>query len=156
MQLNPTNMKQILHLISVKNITFKSSYNWFKIGILGLLWPPTAQLDYHVVGGGDPLYRGGTLLWSLLRPGLKLSPHFFTQCISCIYAKSTKKNWVPVLILTPQQEHLSRGIIIAQIEKNTNWEMHRLRIAQIEKSTNWKSHRLRKTLIENRTDWEKH
>ena len=26
-------MKQILHLVSVKNITFKSSYNWFKIDI---------------------------------------------------------------------------------------------------------------------------
>ena len=27
-------MKQILHLVSVKNITFKSSHNWFKIDIL--------------------------------------------------------------------------------------------------------------------------
>ena len=31
LQLNPTYMKWILHLVSVKNITFKSSYNWFKI-----------------------------------------------------------------------------------------------------------------------------
>ena len=30
LQLNPTYMKLILHLVSVKNITFKSSYNWFK------------------------------------------------------------------------------------------------------------------------------
>ena len=27
-------MKRILHFVSVKNITFKSSYNWFKIDIL--------------------------------------------------------------------------------------------------------------------------
>ena len=33
LQLNPTYMKRILHLVSVKNITFKSSYNWFKINI---------------------------------------------------------------------------------------------------------------------------
>ena len=33
LQLNPTYMKRILHLVSVKNITFKSSYNWFKIDI---------------------------------------------------------------------------------------------------------------------------
>ena len=33
LQLNPTYMKQILHLVSVKNITSKSSYNWFKIDI---------------------------------------------------------------------------------------------------------------------------
>ena len=31
LQMNPTYMKWILHLVSVKNITFKSSYNWFKI-----------------------------------------------------------------------------------------------------------------------------
>ena len=35
-------MKRILYLVSVKNITFKSSYNWFKIDILGLLRPLTA------------------------------------------------------------------------------------------------------------------
>ena len=33
LQLKPTYMKRILHLVSVKNITFKSSYNWFKIDI---------------------------------------------------------------------------------------------------------------------------
>ena len=33
LHLNPTYMKRILHLVSVKNITFKSSYNWFKIDI---------------------------------------------------------------------------------------------------------------------------
>ena len=33
LQLNPTYMKRILHLASVKNITFKSSCNWFKIDI---------------------------------------------------------------------------------------------------------------------------
>ena len=32
----------ILHLVSVKNITFKSSYNWFKIDILRLALPLTA------------------------------------------------------------------------------------------------------------------
>ena len=34
LQLNPTYMKRILHF---KNITFKSSYNWFKIDILRLV-----------------------------------------------------------------------------------------------------------------------
>ena len=38
LQLNPTYMKRILHLVSVKNITFKSSYNWFKIDIHQQLW----------------------------------------------------------------------------------------------------------------------
>ena len=42
LQLSPTYMKQILHLVSVKNITFKSSYKWFKIDILRLLRPLTA------------------------------------------------------------------------------------------------------------------
>ena len=42
LQLNPTYMKRILHLVSVKNITFKSSYNWFKIDILRPVWPLTA------------------------------------------------------------------------------------------------------------------
>ena len=36
-------MKQILHLVSVKNITFKSSYNWFKIDIHQQLRPLTAN-----------------------------------------------------------------------------------------------------------------
>ena len=39
---NPKYMKRVLHLISVKNITFKSSYNWFKIHILRQLRPLTA------------------------------------------------------------------------------------------------------------------
>ena len=43
LQLNPTYMKQILHLVSVKNITFKSSYNWFKIDIHQHLRPLTAN-----------------------------------------------------------------------------------------------------------------
>ena len=33
LQLNPIFMKRILHLVLVKNITFKFSYNWFKIDI---------------------------------------------------------------------------------------------------------------------------
>ena len=33
LQLNLTYMKRILHLVSDKNITLKSSYNWFKINI---------------------------------------------------------------------------------------------------------------------------
>ena len=41
LQLNPTYMKRILHL--VKNITFKSSYNWFKIDIHQQLRPPVAN-----------------------------------------------------------------------------------------------------------------
>ena len=40
MQLNPIYMKRILHF---KNITFKSSYNWFKIDIHQQLWPLTAN-----------------------------------------------------------------------------------------------------------------
>merc|ERR1711963_990232 len=37
LQLNLTYIKRILHLVSVKNITIKSSHNWFKIDNLGLL-----------------------------------------------------------------------------------------------------------------------
>ena len=40
LQLNPTYMKWILHL---KNITFKSSYNWFNIDIHQQLQPLTAN-----------------------------------------------------------------------------------------------------------------
>ena len=36
-------MKRILHLVSVKNITFKSSYNWLKIDIHQQLRPLTAN-----------------------------------------------------------------------------------------------------------------
>ena len=36
-------MKQILHLVSVKNITFKSPYNWFKIDIHQQFQPLTAN-----------------------------------------------------------------------------------------------------------------
>ena len=43
LQLNPTYMKRILHLVSVKNITFKSSYDWFKIDIHEQLQPLTAN-----------------------------------------------------------------------------------------------------------------
>ena len=44
--LNLTYMKRILHLVSVKNITFKSSYNWFKIDIFRLAdrWLPYSAL----------------------------------------------------------------------------------------------------------------
>jgi len=42
MQLNITYIKRILHLVSVKNITFKSPHNWFKIDNLGRLRPLTA------------------------------------------------------------------------------------------------------------------
>ena len=38
-----TEMKRILHLVSVKKITFKSSYNWYKIDIHQQLWPLTAN-----------------------------------------------------------------------------------------------------------------
>jgi len=40
LQLNPTYMKRILLF---KNITFKSSHNWFKIDIHQQLWPLTAN-----------------------------------------------------------------------------------------------------------------
>ena len=36
-QLNLTYIKRILHLVSVKNITFKSPHKWFKIDNLGRL-----------------------------------------------------------------------------------------------------------------------
>ena len=42
-------MKRILHLVSVKNIMSKFSYNWFKIDILRLLRPLTAIFS-HVHG----------------------------------------------------------------------------------------------------------
>ena len=38
-------MKRILHLVSVKNITFKSSYKWLKIHILRLLQLLTANIS---------------------------------------------------------------------------------------------------------------
>ena len=48
-------MERILHLISVKNITFMSSNNWFKIDILRLVQPLTAifspvqgHLNYYI------------------------------------------------------------------------------------------------------------
>ena len=46
LQLNPTYMKQILHF---KNITFKSSCNWFKIHILRLVpsWLVSNAFDFH-------------------------------------------------------------------------------------------------------------
>ena len=49
LQLNPTYMKRILHLVPANIIIFKSSYNWFKIDIIRLLhllnsWSP--QLLY--------------------------------------------------------------------------------------------------------------
>ena len=40
LQLNPTYMNRILHF---KNITFKSSYNWFKIDIHQQVQPLTAN-----------------------------------------------------------------------------------------------------------------
>ena len=43
LQLNPTYMKWILHLVSVRNIAFKSSYNWFNIDIHQQLQPLTAN-----------------------------------------------------------------------------------------------------------------
>ena len=46
LQLNPTCMKLILHLVSFKNIIFKSSYNLFKIDILRLLRLSTAILSH--------------------------------------------------------------------------------------------------------------
>ena len=45
LQLNPTYIKRILHLASVKNVTFKSSYNWFKINNQRLVLPLTAILS---------------------------------------------------------------------------------------------------------------
>ena len=48
-------MKRIVNLVSVQNITFKSSYNWFKIDIQSLLRPLTvifshvhSHLNYYI------------------------------------------------------------------------------------------------------------
>ena len=48
-------MKRILRLVSVKNITFKSSFDWFKFDILRLVRPLTAiyspvqgHLNYYI------------------------------------------------------------------------------------------------------------
>ena len=41
--LNLAYMKRILHSVSVKNISFKSSYNWLKIDIHQQLRPLTAN-----------------------------------------------------------------------------------------------------------------
>ena len=49
-------MKRILHLVSVKNITFKSCYNWFKIDFLRLLQPPTAIFSYVHSHLSDNIY----------------------------------------------------------------------------------------------------
>ena len=43
---HPTYIKRILHLVSVKNITYKSSYNWLQIDILRLLRPLTAIFSH--------------------------------------------------------------------------------------------------------------
>ena len=43
LHLTPAHMNRILHLVAVKNITFKSSYNWFKIDIHQQLRPLTAN-----------------------------------------------------------------------------------------------------------------
>ena len=43
LQLNPTYMKRILHLVPIKNIVVKSSFNWFKIDIHQQLRPLTAN-----------------------------------------------------------------------------------------------------------------
>ena len=43
LQLNPNYMKRILHMVPVKIIILKSSYNWFKIDIHQQLRPLTAN-----------------------------------------------------------------------------------------------------------------
>ena len=55
LQSHYTYMKRILHLVSVKNNTFESSYNWFKVDILRLVRPLTAifgpaqgHLNYYI------------------------------------------------------------------------------------------------------------
>ena len=74
LQLNLTHMKHILHLASVKNITFKSSYNWFKIDILRLVRPGTACL-------------GSPQLLYIHNVKLKL-------CAKCVLATGSDSRWV--------------------------------------------------------------
>ena len=50
-------MKRILHLVSVKNITFKSFYNWFKIDILRLLRLLTAIIGYVHIHLNNSIYN---------------------------------------------------------------------------------------------------
>ena len=65
LKLNPTYMKRILHLVSVKKITFKSSYDWFKIHILRVLRPPTAIFSHVETGGNFLGWSLGPILMGL-------------------------------------------------------------------------------------------
>ena len=58
LQLTPTYMKRVLHLVSVKNITFKSSCNWFKIDILWQLRPLTANYMPMFIVTSTTIYTG--------------------------------------------------------------------------------------------------
>ena len=67
LQLNHTYMKQILHL---RNVTFKSSYNWFKIDIHQQLRPLTANYETPM---RPPPFMGNTILnfrFDYLHPSL--------------------------------------------------------------------------------------
>ena len=48
LQLNPTYMKWILHLVSLRNIVLKSSYNWFKYRHSLAVLAADCQLFSHV------------------------------------------------------------------------------------------------------------
>ena len=50
LQLNPTNMKRILHLVPLRNIIFKSSYNWLKNWHSSAAPAADCQLFSHVHG----------------------------------------------------------------------------------------------------------
>ena len=47
----------------------------------------------NLVGGGDPLYRGGRLFRPLLRPGLMLYPHSFCGMYFLYISPSQRKNF---------------------------------------------------------------
>ena len=55
-----TYTKWILHLVSVKKITFKSFYNWFNIDILRLLRPPTAIFSHVQVTSNITYYKASS------------------------------------------------------------------------------------------------
>ena len=77
-QLNFAYMKRILHLVSVKNITFKSSYNWFKIenwlrNKLLHFWQAALANSAYLVFPQTSMYSG--FYWKLLGNALiKLDP----------------------------------------------------------------------------------
>ena len=69
LQLNPTYTKRMLHLLLVKNIISKSSYNWFKIDTLQLLYDYIKQNTFWQSGNDPKWFLNQFCCWKkLLRP----------------------------------------------------------------------------------------